>query len=116
MQRNRGFEGSAARNVLPDLRVIAGATLLDVRRAKSPGGAYAGSPATGAPRFQATTGSKWDTPLLRGLTAATTLVYTGASYAGDGPPGLQKIPDWTSIDLGLRYATALSGKLATLRG
>lgn len=114
-QRNRGFEGSVFGEVLPDLQVIAGATLLDARWVKSPGDAYTGSPATGAPRFQATTGFEWDTPFLRGLTATTTLVYTGASYAGSAVTGLKKIPDWTSVDLGLRYATALGGKPVTLR-
>nr|WP_276081533.1 TonB-dependent siderophore receptor [Methylobacterium sp. GC_Met_2] len=114
-QRNRGFEGSVFGEVRPDLRVIAGATLLDARWAKSPGGAYDGSPATGAPRFQATTGLEWDVPFLRGLTGTATLVYTGASYAGSAATGLKKIPDWTSVDLGLRYATAIGGKPVTLR-
>lgn len=115
-QRNRGFEGTVFGEILPDLRVIAGATLLDARWARTPGRPYAGNPATGAPRFQTTVGWEWDTPFLRGLTATAAVVYTGGSYAGTAFQAvLQKIPDWTSIDVGLRYATALGDKPVTLR-
>ena len=116
-QRNRGFEASVFGAVAPDLRVIAGATLLDARWAKTQGGAFDGNPATGAPRFQATAGLEWDTPFLRGLTATATLVYTGSSYAGTALTRavIPSIPDWTTVDLGLRYAMALGGKPVTLR-
>ncbi|MCJ2087107.1 TonB-dependent receptor [Methylobacterium sp. E-005] len=115
IQRNRGFEGSVFGEVLPDLRVIAGVTLLDARWAKSPGGTYDDSPATGAPRVQATTGLEWDLPFLRGLTGTATAVYTGASYAGSAATGPKTIPGWTSVDLCLRYATVLGDKPVTLR-
>ena len=39
----------------------------------------------------------------------------GGAYDGSAATGLKKIPDWTSVDLGLRYATALGGKPVTLR-
>jgi iron complex outermembrane recepter protein len=115
-QRNRGFEGTVFGEILPELRVIAGATLLDARWARTPGRPYAGNPATGAPRFQTTLGWEWDTPFLRGLTATATVVYTSGSYAGTAFQAvLQKIPDWTTVDLGLRYATTLGDKPVTLR-
>ncbi|MDF2600485.1 MAG: TonB-dependent siderophore receptor [Methylobacterium brachiatum] len=116
-QRNRGFEGTIFGEVVPDLRVIAGATLLDARWRRTRGGLYDGNPATGAPRFQATAGLEWDTPILRGLTAIATVVYTGASYAGTTFTNLpfSKIPDWTTLDLGLRYATLLQDRPVTLR-
>jgi len=117
VQRNRGFEGTVFGEVAPNLRVIAGATLLDARWERTRGGLYDGNPATGAPRFQATTGLEWDTPFLHGLTALATLVYTGSSYAGTTFTTLpfSKIPDWTSLDLGLRYTTLVRDKPVTLR-
>ncbi|MCJ2014358.1 TonB-dependent receptor [Methylobacterium sp. J-076] len=116
-QRNRGFEATLFGEVAPDLRVIAGATLLDARWQRTRGGLYDGNPATGAPRVQATTGLEWDTPFLRGLTALATVVYTGSSYAGTTFTRLpfSKIPDWTSVDLGLRYTTRVGDKPVTLR-
>ncbi|MCJ2122630.1 TonB-dependent receptor [Methylobacterium sp. J-077] len=116
-QRNRGFEGTIFGEIVPDLRVIAGATLLDARWRRTRGGLYDGNPATGAPRVQATTGLEWDTPVLRGLTAIATIVYTGASYAGTTFTNLpfSKIQDWTTVDLGLRYATLVQDKPVTLR-
>jgi len=117
VQRNRGFEATVFGEVVPELRVIAGATLLDARWERTRGGRYDGNPATGAPRFQATTGFEWDTPFLRGLTALATVVYTGSSYAGTSFTKLafSKIPDWTSVDLGLRYTTRVQDKPVTLR-
>ena len=116
-QRNRGFEGTIFGDLAPDLRVIAGATLLDARWRRTRGGLYDGNPATGAPRVQATTGLEWDTPFLRGLTAIATVVYTGSSYAGTTltRAAFSRIPDWTTLDLGLRYATLLQNRPVTLR-
>lgn len=116
-QRNRGFEGTIFGEVAPGLRVIAGATLLDARWEWTRGGLYDGNPATGAPRFQATTGVEWDAPFLRGLTAIATVVHTGASYAGTTFTRLpfSKIPDWTTLDLGLRYTALVRDKPVTLR-
>lgn len=116
-QRNRGFEGTIFGAIAPDLRVIAGATLLDARWRRTRGGLYDGNPATGAPRFQATTGLEWDTPFLRGLTAIATVVYTGASYAGTTltSAAFSKIPDWTTLDLGLRYVALVQDRPVTLR-
>ncbi|MCJ2134886.1 TonB-dependent siderophore receptor [Methylobacterium sp. J-026] len=116
-QRNRGFEATVFGEIAADLRVIAGATLLDARWRRTRGGLYDGNPATGAPRFQATTGLEWDTPFLRGLTALATVVYTGQSYVGTTltAAAFSKIPDWTTVDLGLRYATLMQDKPVTLR-
>lgn len=116
-QRNRGFEGTIFGEVAPNLRVIAGATLLDARWEWTRGGLYTGNPATGAPRFQATAGFEWDMPFLRGLTAIATVVYTGSSYAGTTFTKLlfSKIPNWTTVDLGLRYTTLVRDKPITLR-
>ena len=45
------------------------------------------------------------------------MVYTGASYAGTTFTDLPfpRIPDWTTLDLGLRYATLVQDKPVTLR-
>ena len=117
VQRNRGLEATVFGEIAPGLRTIAGATLLDARWERTRRGLYDGNPATGAPRFQATTGVEWDLPFLRGVTAIATVVYTGSSYAGTTltKAAFSKIPDWTSVDLGLRYTTLVRDKPVTLR-
>ncbi len=117
VQRNRGFEASVYGEIVPALRVIAGATLLDGRWSRTQGALWDGNPATGVPRFQATAGLEWDLPFLRGLTGIATVIHTGSSYAGTTFTRLpfSKIPDWTTVDLGLRYATAVQGRPVTVR-
>ncbi|RAR86229.1 iron complex outermembrane receptor protein [Paracidovorax anthurii] len=111
--RHRGVEldlqGEAARG----LRVLGGVTWLDAKQRETGVAALNGNRVIGVPRLQANAGVEWDVPGVRGLALDTRLVYTGASYA-DAANTL-RVPGWTRLDLGVRYATEWSGRLVTLR-
>jgi iron complex outermembrane receptor protein len=45
---------------------------------------------------------EWDLPFVRGLTVTGRVTYTGAQYIDTTYPR-RMLPDWTRLDLGLRY-------------
>lgn len=112
-QRNRGFEGTVFGEVAPGLRLLGGATLIDGRLTRTAGGANDGNAAVGVPRFQANVGLEWDTPSLPGLTALARVVYTSSAYTSI--TNTQKVPDWATVDLGLRYTTVAGTTPVTVR-
>lgn len=117
-QRNRGLEGTVFGALAPGLRLLGGAAFLDARLTRTRGGVYDGNPAAGAPRIQVNAGLEWDVPTADGLTAIAQLVQTGAAYSGTplaNGPSRQSVPDWTTVDLGLRYTTRLQERPVTLR-
>ncbi|MGT2481393.1 TonB-dependent receptor domain-containing protein [Methylobacterium oryzae CBMB20] len=117
-QRNRGLEGTVFGALAPGLRLLGGAAFLDARLTRTRGGVYDGNPAAGAPRIQVNAGLEWDVPTADGLTAIAQLVQTGAAYSGTplaNGPSRQSVPDWTTVDLGLRYTTRLRERPVTLR-
>lgn len=112
-QRNRGIEITTFGELREGLRVLGGVTLLDPRLTKTAGGLYNGRYGIGAPTFQGNVGLEWDTPFVRGLTAIGRVIYTGGAYAS--MDNLQRVPDWATLDLGLRYATRVADHPTELR-
>lgn len=105
-QRNRGIEltayGEAARN----LKVLGGLSFLDTD--------VSGNDAIGAPRTQANLGLEWAVPGARGLALDSRVIYTSSQYADAA--NTQKLPSWTRLDLGARYAMPVGrDQLLTIR-
>ena len=57
--------------------------------------------------------AEWDTPFVKGMTLSGTVTHTSEQYIDTA--NTQDIPDWTTLDLGLRYKTMVAETPITLR-
>lgn len=112
-QRVRGLELNLYGEVVPGLRLLGGATLLDGELTKTAIAANLGNTPIGVPSTQLNLGAEWDMPWLRGLTLTGTMIYTGKQFINTA--NTQSLPDWTRFDLGARYATEIAGRKTTFR-
>ncbi|MCW1427793.1 TonB-dependent receptor [Novosphingobium sp. JCM 18896] len=55
----------------------------------------------------------WDVPGLRGLAVNGRVIHTSAQYVYD--INTFKLPSWTRLDLGARYAAEIGGKPVVFR-
>ncbi|WP_425906731.1 TonB-dependent receptor domain-containing protein [Nitrobacter sp. TKz-YC02] len=98
---------------MPDVRVLGGVSLLDGTLTKSAVAANVGNTPIGVPNIQANIGGEWDLPWMRGLTLNGAVIYTGRQFIDTA--NRQPIPDWTRLDLGVRYTTAIYGRRTIFR-
>ena len=111
-QRNRGLEFTAFGEPVAGVRVVGGLSLIDGRLVKTQGGAFDGNVALGVPAVQLNLYGEYDLPWLApGLTVTGRVVYTAAQYYDQA--NSQKIPDWATLDLGLRYKTVIQDRPVT---
>ncbi len=66
------------------------------------GDANEGNRAVGVPVTTLNLGAEWDTPFVRFLTLTGRVIYTSKQYVDAA--NTQRIPGWTRLDLGARYA------------
>jgi len=111
-QRNRGLEFTAAGEIARGLRAMAGLTLIDAELTKG-SAAVVGNDAPGVPQLQANLGTEWDVPGLAGLTLTGRVVHSTRQYVDQA--NTQRLPAWTRLDLGARYATRVNGVPVTYR-
>lgn len=109
--RVRGMELSAFGSPWTGLRIIGGITLLEAEQNKTAGGVNDGKTAVGVPKSMASLYAEWRTAFARGLSLTGRLLYTGSQFVDAA--NTQSIPDWTRLDLGLKYA--FRGAPVTLR-
>jgi|GEM_PF-3990 len=107
-QRNRGIEWTVFGELMDGLRVLGGITYTQAKLTKTQGGLQDGNQAFGSPPWAANFGVDWDVPGLPGLALNGWAIHTSRQYV-DNANSL-KMPSWTRLDLGARYATQLSGK------
>jgi iron complex outermembrane receptor protein len=112
-QRNRGMEISLFGEAVKGVRLLGGVTLIDAELTKTNSAATLGRTPVGVPEVQANVGAEWDTPWLPGLTLTGGVAYTGKQYVNQA--NTQRLPAWTRVDLGARYATRIAGKATTFR-
>ena len=112
-QRNRGIEWATFGELTSQLRVLGGVTYLQGRLTQTQGGLYNGNQAPGSAPWSANLGLDWDVPGAPGLALNGRVIYTSAQYL-DNANSL-KVPSWTVLDLGARYATRLGGKNIVFR-
>lgn len=112
-QRVRGLELSLFGEITPQVRVIGGVALLDGRLVRTALATNLGHRPIGVPEVQASLGAEWDLPALPGLTLDGAVIYTGRQFVDLA--NRQALPDWTRLDLGLRYATLIDGRRTTFR-
>ncbi len=112
-QRNRGLELTAYGEVQRGLRVMASAAFNDAKLTRTAGGTNQGNDAAGVPDRTFNLGLDWDTPWVPGLSLNGRVIHTSQVYATEAND--LRMPSWTRLDLGARYATKISGKPVTLR-
>jgi iron complex outermembrane receptor protein len=112
-QRVRGLEFSVYGELKPDVRVLGGISLLDGTLTKTAVAANVGNTPIGVPNVQANIGVEWDLPWMRDLTLNGAVIYTGRQFVDAA--NKQPIPEWTRLDLGARYTTAISGRKTVFR-
>jgi iron complex outermembrane recepter protein len=109
----RGLEFNVFGELRPDVRVLGGVSLLDGTLTKSAIASRVGNTPIGVPNVQANIGAEWDLPWVRGLTLNGAVIYTGRQFVD--ADNKQPIPDWTRLDLGARYTTAINGRKTIFR-
>ncbi|WP_442895335.1 TonB-dependent receptor [Bradyrhizobium sp. AZCC 1678] len=109
----RGLEFNVYGELMPDVRVLGGVSLLDGTLTKTAIAANVGNTPIGVPNVQANIGAEWDLPWVRGLTLNGAVIYTGRQFVD--ADNKQPIPDWTRLDLGARYTTAINGRKTIFR-
>jgi iron complex outermembrane recepter protein len=109
----RGLEFNVFGELVPDVRVLGGVSLLDGTLTKTAIAANVGNTPIGVPNVQANIGAEWDLPWVRGLTLNGAVIYTGRQFVDAA--NRQPIPDWTRLDLGARYTTAINGRKTVFR-
>lgn len=109
----RGLEFNVFGELMPDVRVLGGVSLLDGTLTKSAIASRVGNTPIGVPNVQANIGAEWDLPWVTGLTLNGAVVYTGRQFVD--ADNKQPIPDWTRLDLGARYTTAINGRKTIFR-
>lgn len=102
-QRNQGLEFNVFGEPMEGVRLLGGFMLLDGVLTKTQGGLTDGWVAPFSPTFQLNLAGEWDTPFVRGLTLTGRAVYTSSQYIDTTWPR-RSLPDWTRLDVGLRYA------------
>lgn len=114
-QRNQGLELSVFGEPVQGLRLLGGVSLTDGEQVRSQDPRNIGKVAVGVPSVQLNLYGEYDLPpgYLSGLTLTARVIHTASQYYDLA--NSQKIPDWTTLDLGLRYATRLGGRPLTLR-
>ena len=112
-QRVRGFEFNVFGELRPDVRVLGGVSLLDGTLTRTAVVANLGNTPIGVPNVQANIGAEWDLPWMRDLGLTGTVIDTGKQFVDSA--NKQSIPDWTRLDLGARYTTAINGRKTVFR-
>ncbi|WDZ96672.1 TonB-dependent siderophore receptor [Herbaspirillum sp. WKF16] len=112
-QRVRGLELSAVGELQRGLRLMGGATFFDAKQFHTDGGTNDGKDIGAVPKQNFNLGAEWDTPWLSGLTLNSRVIRTGSMYY-DGSNNI-RVPGWTRLDLGARYASKLAGQTVTYR-
>lgn len=105
-QRNRGLEMNIYGEPMPGVRLLGGITFMDPELRGTQGAQQDGNDAIGVPRYQAVMGAEWDVPALTGQTLQAYVQRRGSQYVNIDNTG--KIPAWTRLDLGARYATRIA--------
>jgi iron complex outermembrane receptor protein len=111
-QRNRGVEFSVFGEPVPGVRVVGGLSLIDGRLLKTQDHRYDGYAAIGVPAAQLNLYGEYDLPWLApGLTVTARVIHTAAQFYDQA--NSQKIPAWTTLDLGLRYTSKVADRPVT---
>lgn len=112
-QRNRGLELTTYGEIQRGLRAMASASFNDAKLTRTTGGLNQGNDANGVPDHTFNVGLDWDTPWVPGLSLNGRVISTSSLYYDAA--NLLRMPSWTRVDIGARYATRVAGRPVLLR-
>ncbi|MGJ7489133.1 TonB-dependent receptor [Variovorax sp. ZT4R33] len=112
-QRNRGLELTLYGEIQRGLRAMASASFNDAKLTRTQGGVNQGNDANGVPDRTFNVGLDWDMPWVPGLSLNGRVINTSSTYYDAA--NLLRMPSWTRVDLGARYATTVAGKAVVFR-
>ncbi|MCD2513195.1 TonB-dependent receptor [Comamonas endophytica] len=112
-QRYRGLELTAYGEVQRGLRLMASAAFNDAKLTRTQGGVNQGNDANGVPDRTFNVGLDWDTPWVPGLSLNGRVINTSSMWYDAA--NLLRMPSWTRVDLGARYATKFGNQPVVLR-
>lgn len=112
-QRNRGLELNTFGEPVQGFRLMGGVALMDGELTRTQAGINDGNTAIGVPDAQLNAGVEWDAGFLPGFTLTARALHTSAQYLDQA--NTQRIPDWTRLDLGVRYAAKAMSTPITVR-
>ena len=101
LQRNTGFEAQIFGEPTEGFRITGGASTLKARVVRSLGGVLNGKNAPASPEFQFTIAPEIDLPFAAGLTLSGRITHTGDFFVN--PQNTQRVPSWTTYDVGARF-------------
>ncbi|HSI49078.1 MAG TPA: TonB-dependent siderophore receptor [Ideonella sp.] len=108
-QRHRGIELGATGKATSDLTVFSGFTWL---APKVHGGALSGLQPINVAKVLAKVYAEYQLRVIPGLSLNGGVFYTGKQWANDG--NTDRLPAYTTLDLGLRYTTTAASHPVTL--
>lgn len=109
-QNHQGIELSATGKPMQRLTLVIGATLLNTR---VHGGDYDGKAPMNVARTLVKVYAEYDLAGVPGLSLTGGLYHTGKQWANE--TNTDRLPAYTTADIGLRYSTRLAGQATTLR-
>ena len=109
-QNHRGLEFSASGKPWDRLTLVGGATLLDTQ---VKGGDHDGNEPMNVAKVLVKLYSEYALLDVPGLILSAGVYHTGQQWADDA--NTDRLPAYTTLDLGARYATTLAGRALTLR-
>ena len=113
LQVNRGLELSAVGEVVQNLRVYGGLTVLDARLQHTPLPSTNDQIYVGAPKFKGNTLFEYSIPTVPGLVATFDWQYSGPRAADDTNSFF--VAGYNLFDLGARYTSSILTKKVTWR-
>lgn len=112
-QRNRGVEWNVFGQLTPSLGLLGGAAYTEAEQTKTNKGVNQGRAQFGVPKLTLNLGADWAIPGVQGLSVNGRVNHTGAQWlTGDNSV---KLPAWTTVDVGARYATRFGAQPVVLR-
>ena len=112
-QRNRGVEWNLFGQLTPSLSLLGGAAYTEADQTKTHKGVNQGRAQFGVPKLTLNLGADWAIPGVQGLSVNGRVNHTGAQWlTGDNSV---KLPAWTTVDVGARYATRFGAQPVVLR-
>ncbi len=104
--RYQGIEVAAFGEATETLRFMSGFTFLDTTLVETPDGTNVGKWLPGLPRYRATLGLDWDTP-INDLAVGASGQWQSFTYRD--APNTQRVDGWYRIDLNARYTIRQPG-------
>ncbi|MCD0504549.1 TonB-dependent receptor [Bordetella petrii] len=109
-QRNRGLEWTVSGKLTRTLTVLGGVSYLTSEQRTTVGDGKKGNDIYGSPNWLANLGLEWATP-VQGLSLNGRVIYTGPQWL-DSANDI-RMPSWTRVDVGAKYATRISNTPVT---